>query len=252
MNLRAIIVEDEKHSRETLNNLITEFCSDVKVVGMASSPDEAIEAITSLTPDVVFLDVELQSGTGFDVLQQLEKIDFEIIFTTAFEQYALKAVKFSSLDYLLKPIDYKELKRSVEKARIKKDEQVYKKQLETLLFNLKQERPKLNKICLLTFDGFAFVDVEDIIYCKAEGSYTKFVLKDNSKLMVSKYLKEFEGLLLEQCFMRVHNSFLINLKEVKKFVRSDGGYILMSNNDTASISRTKKEDFMKAMTALID
>lgn len=252
MSLKAIIVEDEKHSRETLKNLLEEFCVDVKVIETAASVDEAVTKISSLHPDVVFLDIELQTGTGFDVLSQLRDINFEVIFTTAFEQYAIKAVKFSSLDYLLKPIDLEELQKSIEKAKKKKNQEVYKKQLETLMLNLKQQHPKLNKICLSTADGFEFINTADILYCKAEGSYTTFILNDNSKLLVSKHLKEYESLLLEKQFMRVHNSFLINLKEVKKFVKSDGGYIVMNNNDTVSISRSKKDDFLELMNNLID
>ena len=251
MSLKAIIVEDEKHSRETLRNLLEEFCAGVKVIGMAGSVKEAVATISSLSPDVVFLDIELQTGTGFDVLNQLPNLNFEVIFTTAFEQYAIKAVKFSSLDYLLKPIDLEELQNAIEKAKKIKDQAVYKKQLETLMLNLKQQQPKLNKICLGTADGFEFINVNSILYCKAEGSYTAFILNDNSKLLVSKHLKEYEGLLLEQDFMRVHNSFLINLKEVKKFIKSDGGYIIMSNNDTVSISRSKKEDFIQVMASLM-
>lgn len=252
MSLKAIIVEDEKHSRETLKNLLEEFCVDVKVIETAASVDEAVTKIAELQPDVVFLDIELQTGTGFDVLSQLRDINFEVIFTTAFEQYAIKAVKFSSLDYLLKPIDLEELQKSIEKAKKKKNQEVYKKQLETLMLNLKQQHPKLNRICLSTADGFEFINTADILYCKAEGSYTTFILNDNSKLLVSKHLKEYESLLLEKQFMRVHNSFLINLKEVKKFVKSDGGYIIMNNNDTVSISRSKKDDFLELMNNLID
>lgn len=251
MSLRAVIVEDEKHSRETLKNLVEEFCVNIEVIGLAASVSEAIEIIKLKKPDVIFLDIELQTGTGFDVLEQVTHLDFEVVFTTAFEQYAIKAVKFSSLDYLLKPIDLDELQRAVEKAQNKKNQTTYKKQLETLMLNLKQKKPSLNKICLATADGFEFINVDTIVYCKAEGSYTAFILKDNSKLLVSKHLKEYENLLLEQDFMRVHNSFLINLKEVKKYVKADGGYIIMNNNDTVNVSRSKKDDFIKVMSALM-
>lgn len=247
MNLRAVIVEDEKHSRETLNNLLSEFCSNIEVVGLADSVSEAIEVINNQKPDVIFLDIELQSGTGFDVLNKIAHLNFKVIFTTAFEQYAIKAVKFSSLDYLLKPIDVEELQHAVEKARKAKDREVYRKKLETLFSNLKQQQPNLEKICLSTTDGFEFIDVSDIIYCKAEGSYTNFILKDSSSILVSKHLKEYENLLKDLNFMRVHNSFLINLKEVKKYIKSDGGYILMNNNDTVSVSRNKKDDFFASM-----
>lgn len=252
MSLRAVIVEDERHSRETLKNLLEEFCVDITVIGTAANVNDAVKTIKELKPDVVFLDIELQTGTGFDVLGQVSHLNFEVIFTTAFEQYAIKAIKFSSLDYLLKPIDLDELQRAVNKAQTKKNKAVYKKQLETLMLNLKSQKPNLNKICLATSDGFEFIEINDIIYCKAEGSYTIFKLKNSEKLLVSKNLKEYENLLLEQGFMRVHNSFLINLKEVKKYMKADGGYIIMTNNDTVSISRSRKVDFLKVMSTLIN
>ncbi|EDP69760.1 response regulator [Flavobacteriales bacterium ALC-1] len=252
MSLRAVIVEDEKHSRESLKSLLHEFCINIEVVGLAANVNDAVETIKSKKPDVIFLDIELQTGTGFDILQQVSHLNFEVVFTTAFEQYAIKAVKFSSLDYLLKPIDIEELQNAVNKAQTIKNQDVYKKQLETLMLNLKQQKPQLNKICLATSDGFEFVEVKDILYCKAEGSYTTFILKNSEKLLVSKHLKEYENLLLEQNFMRVHNSFLINLKEVKKYIKSDGGYIIMSNDDTVSISRSKKDDFIKVMSMLMN
>jgi len=251
MTLKAIIIDDEKHSRESLKNLVEEFCDDIEILACLSSVEEGLIKIPRLNPDIIFLDIELQSGTGFDLLDQLENISFEVIFTTAFEQYAIKAVKFSSLDYLLKPIDLEELQKSVEKAKKIKDRNVYSKQLEILLFNLKQHQPSLNKLCLSTADGFEFIEVEEILYCKAEGSYTTFKLKNNTSLMVSKHLKEYENLLADQNFMRVHNSFLINLKEVKKYIKSDGGYILMNNNDPVSISRNKKDQFLDAMNLIM-
>ena len=252
MSLKAIIVEDEKHSAKTLKNFLHEFCVNVEVVGIANNVEKAITAIKLKKPDVIFLDIELQTGTGFDVLKQVKHLNFEVIFTTAFEQYAIKALKFSSLDYLLKPIDIEELQNAVEKAHVKKNQEVYKKQLETLMLNLKQQKSKLNKICLVTSDGFEFIEVNTILYCKAEGSYTAFIIKNSEKLLVSKNLKEYENLLLEHDFMRIHNSYLINLKEVKKYIKADGGYIIMNNNDTVSISRSKKEDFIQIMSSLIN
>ncbi len=250
MKIKAVIVDDERHSRETLKNLLQEFCPDVAVLALAGSVQDGIAAITQHNPDVVFLDIELQVGTGFDIITQIENVNFEIIFTTAFEQYAIKAVKFSSLDYLLKPIDVEELQQAVGKVQKKKDQDVYKRQIEILIDSIK-EQPKLNKICLSTSDSFEFVTIENIIYCQANGSYTNFVLKDGKAFLVSKHLKEYESLLAEHLFMRVHNSTLINLKEVEKFVKSDGGYILMSNGDSVSVSRGKKDDFLRAMNLLL-
>ncbi len=245
MNIQAIIVDDEKHSRETLKNLIEEFCEGVQVLTLASSINEASSAIQELKPDLVFLDIELQTGTGFDLLASLPEINFEVIFTTAFDQYAIKAVKFSSLDYLLKPIDLEELQVAVEKAKTVKDKKAYSNQLKSLLQNLSHQQ--LTKICLPTAEGFEFINTDEISHCEASGSYTNFILTNGKKILVSKHLKAFENLLPEQNFMRVHNSFLINLKEVHKFVKADGGYIIMNNNDTVSISRSKKDDFLEAM-----
>lgn len=251
MSIKAIIIEDEKHSRESLINLLEEFCDDVKIIGTADSVPKALDLIPLSNPDVVFMDIELNSGTGFDILTQLPELNFEVIFTTAFDQYAIKAVKFCSLDYLLKPIDIEELQIAIEKAKQIKDKKIYKKQLETLLKNIKPSSQN-SKICLATSEGFEFINVNEILYCKAEGSYTLFTLKNNSNFLVSKHLKEYETLLLDQNFMRVHNSFLINLKEVKKFVKSDGGYIIMCNGDMVNISRNKKELFIDAMNTLMD
>ncbi|PKV48905.1 LytTR family two component transcriptional regulator [Aquimarina sp. MAR_2010_214] len=250
MSLTAIIVDDEKHSRETLTKLLEEFCLETTVVTTANSVTDAVDKISNYKPDIVFLDIELQTGIGFDILTQIDTINFEVIFTTAYEQYAIQAIKFSSLDYLLKPIGIEELKNAVEKAKKKKSLAIYKRQLETLIENLKLQQPKFNKICLSTADSVEFINVEDIIYCKANGAYTSFILKDNISLLVSKHLKEYENLLIEQQFMRTHNSFLINLKEVKKFVKSDGGYIMMNNNDIINISKSKKEKFLIAMSHL--
>ncbi|WP_190810773.1 LytTR family DNA-binding domain-containing protein [Flagellimonas sp. S3867] len=250
MILKVVIVEDEKHSRETLKSLLEEFCKDVQVIAMASSVQEAVKVLSVYSPDVVFLDIELQSGVGFDVLNQIKEPSFEVIFTTAFEKYAVKAIKFSSLDYLLKPIDLDELQQSVEKARTRMDTNVYRQQIDTLMQSLSRESNKQEKICLATTAGMEFIAIDDIILCKADGSYTSFVLKNKTSLLVSKHLKEYENLLSDQLFMRVHNSYLINLREVKKYIKSDGGYIIMSNDMHVSLSPRKKDDLIDAMKRL--
>jgi two-component system LytT family response regulator len=250
MTLKVVIIEDEKHSRETLKSMLEEFCKDVKVIATASSVSEGVKVLSIYSPDVVFLDIELQSGLGFDVLTQIKDPTFEVIFTTAFEKYAIKAIKFSSLDYLLKPIDLSELQEAVEKARDRMDTNVYRQQIDTLMQSLAKENHKQEKICLATTAGMEFIAIEDIVICKADGSYTSFVLKNKNTLMVSKHLKEYENLLGEYQFMRVHNSYVINLNEVKKYVKSDGGYIIMSNDMHVSISPRKKDELMEAMKRL--
>ncbi|KQC30255.1 LytR/AlgR family response regulator transcription factor [Flagellimonas eckloniae] len=247
MILKVVIVEDEKHSRETLKSLLEEFCKEVQVIATASNVDEAVKVLSIFSPDVVFLDIELQSGVGFDVLEQIKEPNFEVIFTTAFEKYAIKAIKFSSLDYLLKPIDLDELQLAVEKARNRMDTSVYRQQIDNLMHSLTRESNRQEKICLATTAGMEFIAIEDIILCKADGSYTSFILKNKKSLLVSKHLKEYENLLVDQQFMRVHNSYLINLKEVKKYIKSDGGYIIMSNDMHVSLSPRKKDELLDVM-----
>ena len=247
--LSVVIVEDEMHSRETLKNLLEEFCQPIDITGLAGNVEEAVEKVRLKKPDLIFLDVELQTGTGFEVLNRLQDMNFNVIFTTAFEHYAVKAIKFSSIDYLLKPIDIEELQQAVEKARLKQGQAESRQQMELLLTNL-SSGPAKRKICLATADSVEFISVSDIIYCEANGSYTNFHFTTRKQLLVSKHLKEYEGLLLEHNFMRVHNSFLINLAEVKKFVKSDGGYILMSNDIPIAISQKKRDEFMDRMASL--
>ena len=249
--LRAIIVEDEKHNRETLKNLLAEFCPEVQIKGMAANVEEGLQMIRAAQPDLLFLDIELQTGTGFDLLQQVDNPAFDVIFTTAFDQYAIQAIKFSSLDYLLKPIDIDELQQAVSKAIEKQKADQGKAQLEVLLSNLNRQSSSQKRICLSTAEGLEFLMVQDIMYCEASGSYTNFVLKEGRKLVVSKHLKGYETLLDGGPFMRVHNKYLINLEEVKRFVKSEGGYILMNNGDQVSISPKKREAFMQRMEQLM-
>ena len=243
--LRVVIVEDEVHSREALRSLLLEFCEGIEIVGIADDIETAVPLIQQSNPDILFLDVELQTGTGFDLLDQLGEINFDIVFTTAFEQYAVKAIKLSSIDYLLKPIDIEELQKAVEKAKVKRDHDLQRLKLETLMSNLGPASKK--KICLSTNEGMEFINIQDIVFCEANGAYTKFILTNGTTILVSKNLKEYETILPDQSFMRVHNSFLINLAEVKKFVKSEGGYILMKNNSQISISPKKRDEFLERM-----
>lgn len=249
--LRTIIVEDEKHNRETLKNLLAEFCPEIELVGMAANVEEGVQLIRVEQPDLLFLDIELQTATGFDLLLQVEHLSFDVIFTTAFDQYALQAIKFSSLDYLLKPIDIDELQHAVQKAVRKKEADLGKAQLELLLSNMNRQQTVQKRICLSTSDGLEFLHVQDILYCEANGSYTNFVLRQGRKLVVSKHLKGYENLLEGAPFMRVHNKYLINLEEVQRFVKSEGGYILMKNGDQVSISPKKRDEFMQRMEQLL-
>ena len=188
MVLKAIIIEDEKHSRETLKSMLEEFCKGVEVIAMAGTVDEAVRVLSVYSPDIVFLDIELQSGVGFDVLERIKEPNFEIIFTTAFEKYAIKAIKFSSLDYLLKPIDLSELQQAVNKARSNMDTNIYREQLDNLMQNISRGNMRPEKICLATTTGMEFIEIKDVIACKADGSYTCFMMDSGEIPMVSKHL----------------------------------------------------------------
>lgn len=247
MKFKAVIIEDEVLSREFLSSLVREFCPQLELAGVAGSVEEAVALIRSTEPQLVFLDIEMQTGTGFDVLQQLGQTDFQVIFTTAFDHYAIRAIKFSAVDYLLKPIHLEELESAVAKAV----QQIGGKEdnrLELLLRNF--NKPSGDNFCisLSTSEGVDFVELSTIIRLEAKGPYTIFYLKDGRQIMVSRNLKEYELTLQEHGFFRIHNSNMINLKDVKRWVKTDGGYAIMSDGAMVAISPKKKEDFMALMT----
>ncbi|MDN5202715.1 LytTR family DNA-binding domain-containing protein [Fulvivirgaceae bacterium BMA10] len=244
--LKVVIVEDELHSRETLKNLVNDYCEQVEIIALAASIQEGIHVIQTHQPDLVFLDIEMPGGTGFDLLEKLQYLNFEVVFTTAFEHYALKAIKFSAIDYLLKPIDVEELQIAIAKVQQKKHS-LRNKKLEILLNNMQVKNRQEQTITLSTSEGFEFIPVTEILYCEANGSYTNFHLKASKTLLVSKHLKEYENLLAEHNFMRVHHSYLINLSEVKKYIKADGGYIVMKDDSVVNISLKKKEEFLDQM-----
>ncbi len=245
--IKAVIIEDELHSRNFLNNLVAEFCPEITVAGMAASVEEAVKLIQQTEPQIVFLDIEMQTGTGFDVLQQLQKRNFHVIFTTAYDHYAIKAIKFSAVDYLLKPINLEELQAAVAKAIESIEQTTGENQLELLIKNLRRPAGEDFSISLSTSEGIEFIQLSNIIRLEASGPYTTFFMKDGRKIMVSRNLKEYEMMLTDHGFFRVHNSHIINLKEVRKMIKTDGGYAVMNDESMITISPKKKEEFMELM-----
>ncbi|MCI1267590.1 MAG: LytTR family DNA-binding domain-containing protein [Saprospiraceae bacterium] len=241
--IRAVIVEDEFLSAELLDGMIHDHCPEVRIVGIAHDVSTAIALITKETPDIVFLDIEMQTGSGFDVLHGLKNKSFKVIFTTAYDHYALKAIKFSAVDYLLKPIDVLELKEAVSKL-LSSNEMGTESKLDLLMRNLHQNKLEDLSISLSTLDGIEFVPIKSIIHLEANGPYTHFYFKDRPTLMISKNLKEYEIMLADHGFYRVHNSHLINLSEVKKIIKSDGGYAIMKDDSSIAISPKKKDELM--------
>ena len=247
MKYTAVIVEDELRSREFLNSMVAEFCPQVELLGMASNVQEAVSLIDQTRPQIVFMDIELQTGTGFDVVEKVQERNFHLIFTTAYDHYAIKAIKFSAVDYLLKPISVEELQEAVTKAMETIEQKSSGNKLDQLINNLKRPAGDDFSISLSTSEGIEFVQLSTIIRLEANGPYTTFFLKDGRKIMVSKNLKEYEQLLSEHAFFRVHNSHIIHLKEVRKMIKTDGGYAIMNDNSMIAISPKKREEFMQLM-----
>ena len=203
--IRTVVIEDEEHSRKMLLAMLHEHCQQINVVAEANSVKTGLSAIAQQMPQLVFLDIELQSETSFEILEKLPEINFELVFTTAFDHYALKAIKFCAIDYLLKPIDLNELRIAVAKAEKRLNREYLNKNLEVLLNNLKSGTQNNHKIALSTLEGLLFVNVSDIIYCESNGPYTKFIFKQGDKIVTSKHLKEYEDLLRGMTFFAFTN-----------------------------------------------
>jgi len=244
-NLRTIIVEDEKKNREMLLKMVELYCPEVDVAGAADSVESAIVLIQNVKPDIILMDIELHPGTCFDIFPRLPKLDFEIIFTTAYKDYAIDAIKVGALEYLLKPISKKELKAAIEKAikkRAAKDENQSLKQF------LSSFRPGVSaRISLNTTDGIIYAEVAQILRCEANGSYTNIHFRDQSKHITSRPLKEYETSLGGHNFFRVHNSHLVSLADVKKYLKTDGGFVEMKDGSQIPVSNSHKEAFLEAM-----
>jgi two-component system LytT family response regulator len=243
--MKAAIIEDEERSRIVLQNLLETYCPDIEVAGTAESVVSAVRLIHDTQPEILFLDVQISGGTGFDVLEKIHHPKISVIFTTAYDHYALKAFKFSAIDYLLKPIDIDELKSAVKKVMgsSQREEEQYK--IQNLLSNLKN--PDEDPVLLVsTLEAVEFVRIKDIVRCEAQGAYTQLYLRDARPVMVSKVLKEFEFLLQDYGFYRVHQSHLINLKEVRKYVKSEN-YLLMRDGAQIQLARSRKDEFFNVL-----
>lgn len=244
-NLKAIIIDDESSSRNALRQKLSQHCGDINIINECENGEMGIAAIEELKPDIVFLDVEMPRMNGFVMLQNLKNRDFEIIFTTAYDHYAIKAIRFSALDYLVKPIEVSELRSAVERAKEKRLKNLPDKRIENLLFNIAEEKEIQSRIAIPSLEGLLFINVSDILYLEAESNYTYIFLKNGKKITVSKTLKDFEELLPSSIFIRIHHSYIINKKCIQKYIRGEGGQVVMENGKILDVSRRKKEEFMK-------
>ena len=243
--MTCIIVDDEKHCIKTLTRLLEKNFSDVQILASCFDSTKAYDLINQYRPDFIFLDIEMPLLNGFDLLSKFEPLSFDVIFTTAYDAYALKAIKYSALDYLLKPIGLADLKAALEKIRNKQGS-VSKAQIQ--LATSVHNRQMTDTIALPTTEGLTFTQVNDIVYCIADGNYTRIYMSDNSEMLLSKTLRSVDELLSDYNFFRIHHSSLINLKMVKKYIRGEGGEVIMSNGQNLQVARTRKNDFLNVFT----
>ena len=244
--INAIIIDDEPYCCESLATLLERFCPEVKISAICYSGQEALSAIEEVNPQLVFLDIEMPYMNGFELLEKLPVINFEVVFTTSYDQYAIKAFRFSALDYLLKPIVREELQKAVKKVLDRKQSPL-PQQLEILLQRLNHTNHSIQRIALPTMEGLQLIPINSIISCASEGNYTIFFMKDKQKIVASRSLKETEEMLAEHSFLRVHNSYLVNVNEINKYIKGEGGYLLMSDGSTVDVSRGKKEILLKKL-----
>lgn len=243
--IKVILIDDEKNALEMMEWLLKTYCPQATIVAMCRSAEEGISAINQYQPDVVFLDIEMPRMNGFDMLEQFDELFFDVVFCTAYDQFALKAFKYSALNYLLKPVDPDDLIATM--SRIEKIKTVpTREQFELLIQNMKPtEKVTPQRIALTHNDGLIFVRTSDILYCEAESNYTCVHLADGKKIVVSKVLKDLDEALSGPDFFRVHGSYLVNLNHIKRFVRGEGGYLVMDNDTTISVSRSRRQEFIE-------
>lgn len=243
--IKCVLVDDETNALEMMEWLLKTYCPQVEIVAMCNMAEKGIEAIAVLKPDVVFLDIEMPRMNGFDMLERVKNLSFEVVFCTAYDQFAIKAFKYAALHYLLKPVDPEDLKATIRRVEEKRA-LPSREQFTLLLQHINPpQKSTPSRIALTTGDGLIFVATGDIIYCRAESNYTNVVLTGGRKIMVSRVLKELDETLSGTDFYRVHSSFLINISHIKKFVRGEGGYIVMDNDDNVTLSRSRRQEFME-------
>lgn len=246
--IKALIIDDEVSCRKSLKRMLEEYCPEVEILGEASSAEQAYQQIERLNPNLLFLDVEMPYGTGFDLLKQLPKVDFEVVFVTGFDHYALQAIKYHALDYILKPVDIDELIEAIGKVKYQLSKKIDTERIEQLLMNLQGQNAQQKQIAITHTDGREFIPVSEIIFCKADGACTWFFLKNNRKVISSKNLGEYEKILpkpdmqSEDCFFRIHYRYLINLNAIYKY-NNLSKYVEMKDGNKIAIAHRRSSEF---------
>lgn len=252
--ITALLIDDDSNLRNGMKGLLAMYAPDITILGEADSVKAGIQAIETHNPDVVFLDIQLGDGTGFDILEQVMKkkgkLSSHVVFITAHEEYAVKAFRFSALDYMLKPVDPEDLKKVVEKIKKVLSNNDNYAHIDLLLENIRKKVDKFRRIALSTSDGIHLFEVSDIIRLESQDNYTKFYIKDHKPVLIAKTLKEYEDMLSEQGFERIHQSHLINLAYLKSYIKKDGGYAVMADNSHLPISQRKKERLQELLKSL--
>lgn len=246
--IKAILIDDEEHSLETLAWKLDKFCPGVEVIGKFEDAEEGLDFLKQNTPDILFLDIEMPRLNGFEVLEAYgREIPFDVVFTTAYNDFGIRAIKFSALDYLLKPIQNQELQATIDKYLKKKGQNISTRQLDVLYSNMKLEQSGegLPQIALATKESIEFVRPNMIVACSSDSNYTMVFLEDGRKKLISRTLKDFEELLVDHNFFRIHHSHLINLSHIREFVRAGGGHVVMKNKMKFPVSRSRKESLLE-------
>jgi len=248
--IKALIIDDVEKARSALKSDIKTYCPTVQVIGEADSVESGLHLIKNTTPDVIFLDIRMSDGSGFDLIAKLRQqgpINVQIIFTTAYDEYAIKAFKFSATDYLLKPVDHEDLIQAVQKLKTDTVQSSLTENMELLLESMKGMKTSNKRIALNSIDKVQVVNVDDIIQCESQKNYTLFYLINKKQVLVTRTLKDFEDMLEGDNFLRVHHSHLINIKHLKEFVKIDGGYAVMSDGSQVPVSVRKKEQLLSLL-----
>ena len=243
--IRAILIDDELNSLQNLRQKLDEFCPDLEVVAMAQKPEEAMLLIKHHKPDVVFLDIEMPKMSGFRMLDELGECDFEIIFTTAYNHYAIDAIRISAFDYLMKPIAIKELQTAVDRLNKLRSSSQTKEKIDILKTSMGEKKSQDDKIAIPTSEGLEFIPIKNILRIESSSNYSKIFFKEGKNILVTKLLKDFEDMLQPYRFYRIHNSHLINLSYIQKFVKANGGQVLLQDGTLIDVARRKKEEFLK-------
>lgn len=241
--LKTVVIDDELNGRNIVKSFLEKYCEGVNVIGEADGVESGVECIIEKNPDLVFLDIQMQDGTGFDLLEKLPKRNFKLVFVTSFDHYAIKAFKFSAVDYILKPVDPDQLVEAVEKVKAMAPADNVESKIDVLISNINS----LEKIALPSMDGIRFIKINEIIRCESDNNYTLFYLTSKEKILVSKTLKDYEILLSGSKFYRVHKSHLVNLKFISKYIPGEGGYLILEDGSHVDVSRRKKEGLMQIL-----